>query len=505
MPRRSRVAALGTAVALAVAGIGLADLVGAGSVGAATVTPAAPTGAHVTAVSNTALTVAVRTAAHATGYRVFASTTRTNVYIANIAKARTSAISRTPRMTIGSLTYTTATYYYRVETLNGRRYAFEPGIHAVSLRPYVPSALKAVTSTGSLYLTWSTRAVTGFAVRQATNSAMTAGGRQYSIQGQTGQFTPYPLVKGVTYWFQVRALNQTRLSAWTPAVRAVAPTTQHPLTLMTYNILEGWTAGTTEGGTVLPAWEQRRAGVVALIHKADPDVLAVQEGADWVGPTTDYVRQVDDLVQALGGAYDLAATEPKPPAPGWHRTANYILYKAAAYEAAGAGGHWDIGDGHVASYQLLRRRSTGAGFLAISTHLAVGNGPANDTLRQQETQRMLDAARPVAAAAGVPVVYAGDYNSDINQNHAFDGPGNAMRAARVADASNVAQSQTNAQYNSANQYLRTPPAYRQSVDYIYAGPGVAVQNRSMVMTLVNGRFVGTIPSDHNPVVARLYC
>jgi endonuclease/exonuclease/phosphatase family metal-dependent hydrolase len=102
------------------------------------------------------------------------------------------------------------------------------------------------------------------------------------------------------------------------------------------------------------------------------------------------------------------------------------------------------------------------------------------------------------------VVYAGDFNSDVNKHHAFDGPGLAMRAARVADAEKVAQTLVNWRYNSANLYLRRPPAVDQSIDYVYAGPGVGVASREVVLSLAQGRFVGVIPSDHNPVLARLY-
>jgi hypothetical protein len=62
---------------------------------------------------------------------------------------------------------------------------------------------------------------------------------------------------------------------------------------------------------------------------------------------------------------------------------------------------------------------------------------------------------------------------------------------------------TNQRYNSANLYLRTPPAAGQSIDHIYAPAGVAVRSWQVVLTLVNGRFVGVIPSDHNPVVSDL--
>ena len=35
----------------------------------------------------------------------------------------------------------------------------------------------------------------------------------------------------------------------------------------------------------------------------------------------------------------------------------------------------------------------------------------------------------------------------------------------------------------------------------YAPPGVAVVSWQLILDLTNGQFVGTIPSDHNPLVS----
>jgi endonuclease/exonuclease/phosphatase family metal-dependent hydrolase len=117
---------------------------------------------------------------------------------------------------------------------------------------------------------------------------------------------------------------------------------------------------------------------------------------------------------------------------------------------------------------------------------------------------MLRQARAYAQAHGnLPVVYAGDFNSNTSATHVFDGPGRAMRTARVLDARDAAVHLYNASYNSANQYLRTPPHTGDSVDYVFAAPGVGVLSRAVVLKLSGGRFPGVIPSDHNPVQARL--
>jgi hypothetical protein len=38
---------------------------------------------------------------------------------------------------------------------------------------------------------------------------------------------------------------------------------------------------------------------------------------------------------------------------------------------------------------------------------------------------------------------------------------------------------------------------------VYVSGGIGVSNWTQLLNLSHGRFVGTMPSDHNPVVARL--
>src|SRR3954467_2207344 len=73
----------------------------------------APSGAHVVAASGSSVTVAASAAANATGYRLYVSSRRSDVYVANVRHARTSSVQRTPRMTVGRLRYATAPYYFR--------------------------------------------------------------------------------------------------------------------------------------------------------------------------------------------------------------------------------------------------------------------------------------------------------------------------------------------------------------------------------------------------------
>jgi endonuclease/exonuclease/phosphatase family metal-dependent hydrolase len=473
-----------------------------GAAGAQVARPATPGGMRVVAATASSFTVAVTPTAHAKKYRLYASTVRSDLFARNLLHAQASPLSRSPRMTVSGLTHRSAPYYYRVEAINRHRRKYSATIGEVGLTPARPSSLTATASSARSFLTWRSGAATGYTIEQATNAAMTAGRKTYTIAGPTRSFTPYGLSKGRTYFFRVRSLNESTPSAYTAPVSLRATTSQQPLKVMTYNILEKDFDGRHEGGSVVASWSERKAGVVDFITHAAPDVVAIQEGAAWVnvvkGP-----RQIDSLRSALGGTYALARTEIPPTEHHYHRTGDYILYRKNAYAAVRAGDHWSLGNNHWAAYQLLRNRTSGAKVLVVSAHLIVPRGHANDLKREQETKRLVSQARGFSRTHGnVPVVYAGDYNSDQFHHHP-NGPTVAMNAAGIPNAYDVAQHRTNARYNTSNQYQRRPQHYFAHMDEVFVSNGVAVHAWSQLLHLASGRFVGVIPSDHNPVVVTL--
>jgi endonuclease/exonuclease/phosphatase family metal-dependent hydrolase len=473
-----------------------------GAAGAQVARPATPGGIRVVAATASSFTVEVTPTAHAKKYRLYASTVRSDLFARNLSHARASSVSSSPRMSIRGLTHRAQPYYFRVEAINRHRHHFSATIGEVGLTPPRPANLVATTTSFRSFLTWTSGSATGYTVEQATNAAMTAGRKTYTINGPTTAFTPYGLTRGRTYYFRVRALNESTPSAYTPPVALRPQTAQQPLKVMTYNILEKDFDGRHEGGGVVAPWTERKVGVAGFITHAAPDVVAIQEGAAWVnamkGP-----RQVDSLRSALGGTYALAHTEIPPTEHYYHRTGDYILYRKDSYAAVGAGDHWSLGNNHWAAYQLLRNRTSGAKVLVVSAHLIVPRGHANDLKREQETKRLVSQARGFSRRHGnVPVVYAGDYNSDQFHHHP-NGPTVAMNAAGIPNAYNVAQHRTNAKFNTSNQYQRRPQHYFAHMDEVFVSNGVAVRAWSQLLHLASGRFVGVIPSDHNPVVVTL--
>jgi endonuclease/exonuclease/phosphatase family metal-dependent hydrolase len=472
-----------------------------------------PAHERVVGVTSSSFTVYVPT--YARRFRLFASTNHHSVTVTALtSRAKTagtgskasfrSLLQRGKRVSLRNLPYSTAPYFYRVEAFSGTHHRWGAIHGPVGLLPATPTNITVMSDARGLSLSWSSGPATGYRITQATDAAMSQGVTSYTTSGPDRTFTPYGTNPGSTYYFTIQALNAGTRSRPSAPVTGVATTAGLDLRVMTYNVQEAATAGQIESGQPIPDWSQRRAGVVQLINEAAPDVISVQEAAAWIGDPANKVRQIDDLASALGGTYVLADTEVPPTQPHYFRTGVYILYNPTVYAAVGSGGHFDMGDTRWAAYQELKSLSTGTKFLFVAAHTIVGKGATYDTMRQNETASAMSQANAIAGPLGIPVIYAGDWNSDNDiHGHAFDGPRRVMQAAHYADSYDVAQSRTNAKYDSANNDMRTPPAFYERIDSIYVPQGVAVKDWTNELDLVDGKFVGPIPSDHNPVFADL--
>jgi endonuclease/exonuclease/phosphatase family metal-dependent hydrolase len=469
------------------------------SAGSSPVTP--PSGLRVVSVSSSSFTVASKTSAGANRYRLYASTVRSDLFVKNISAARKSPLSKTPKLRMKGLKYTAAPYYYRLEAINGARRRFSATIGAVGLQPSTPTNLQVTSGASGTWLTWDSGPATGYSIAVSTDPLM-ADAQVNTITGIDKQYTPYGLKSGTTYYFEVSAMNGSTSSQPTAAVSATVETSEQPVSVMTYNILEAFNDGHKEGSGVVAPWSKRVVGAVKLIKQADPDVIAIQEGAAWANESK-RTRQVDSLVAHLHGKYALADTEIPPTQHHYFRTGVYVLYKTSMYKAVGAGNHWGLGNQRWAAYQVLQNVNSGAKFLMVAPHLMVGDGAKFDNERKAETKSLLSQVASFVRSDPVPVVYGGDFNSDVNRRHAFNAPNLVMAAAGIDDAYDVAQKRTNAQYNSANEYFRKPLAFGDHIDYVFAPPGVGVKSWKLMLDLSHGKFVGVIPSDHNPLVADL--
>lgn len=290
-----------------------------------------------------------------------------------------------------------------------------------------------------------------------------------------------------------------------PSVRhAAASGGTESVRVMTYNIKRALLDGSPEGGTRVAPWlSARKQAAAALIASASPDVIGVQEGSTSMGNPQTAPRQVDTLRSALGNTYGLARTENPPRARATQRLGVYIMYKRATFAAVGKGGHWAIGQSRWGVHQILRSRATGGRFLFVTTHLTPTSGHTGDVQRMQETQRLVSDASAMASRRGIPVVYVGDLNSHVGRGHPFNAPSVVMHQHNLVDSFSAAGRRVNGSYDTGNQYMRRPPRFGARIDYIFVPQSIHVRDWRVILRLRHGQFVGTIPSDHNPVVADL--
>ena len=375
-------------------------------------------------------------------------------------------------------------------------------------RPSVPGSLSVKGSGAARWLTWNERTSgTGFVVQQATNSAFTQGAKTYRLRGPGHAITPYGLSAGTTYWFRVRAVKAGLYSGWSSRVSYTASGATSPVRVLSYNSMSASLDGQQHPGGVAAKWKYRRPGQLSLMKGSGADVIGIEEGMACLIKYTDGTncyRQIDSIADGMSPSYSLADTLTTKPS---RYSGNYILYRNTV-QPVGAGGTWYIGDtsshNQTAVYQLFRVPSTGAEFLFVVTHLVTGSNAAGDKSRQIETANMLSNANAFASNHGVTsIVYVGDFNSYVGEWGRNDLTGAKMRAARIPDGTEVAQSRPKANFDSINALYRTARKGHGSIDHIYATGGVGVRTWGELLDVSSGKFVGTIPSDHNPVWAGL--
>lgn len=466
--------------------------------------PAQVAGVHVVSQTTSSFTVALNRATSASRYRVSASRVEADIWMKNINRRsshRVIAAASRPRITVGGLAHTSSAYFYRVATINGPHVRWSSTYHVSHLGSPAPTALTARTGRHGTYLTWHSVAATGFVVTQATNRALTAHRRVYTARENTRSFTPLGLTRGHRYWFRVRALNGNTASGRSGLASVVPSTRWRGLRFSTYNTASTTFDGSAKGATFQVSWSRRRAGVVALLRQARSDVITIQEAGAYVG-RSHRVRQVDSIRSGLGRAYRIANTN-RGHNPGRHQnsplTGNYLIYKRSRVVPIGADGHWMIGYSRSASYHLFRVAHSNARFLFVGTHLTSVRGRVYDGQRRMQVDNMIKLAHAYASRHGVSsVVYGGDTNAWPGRYVSQDTPGVEMRKHSVSDGFPTAQSRFNAQYRSINSFLRRAPKGG-SADRIFVSRGIAVRHWGQLLHLSRGRFVGVIPSDHNPV------
>ena len=470
--------------------------------------PGVPTGVRVASATPKSITFTANVDPHTSKYIVYASLNRADVNYSNLnkpSKTRHEASASHPSVTIGRLGYTTDAYYYRMAAKNSSGFAVSK-IAEAHVAPQQPSNVALDTPDGSstgLALTWGTQTALGFQIEQAQDRSFTKGRKVYTLHGLGTEFTPYGLSKGTGYCLRVRAINGGSKSPYSSVQCGSFNGNELPIRVLTYNVLHKQFDGTKESGNTIAPWSKRLPGIVSLIKGAKPDVMSINEASDYVvqGKT----RSID-TIEAKLPAYSLAKTEPFPN-PQNPRTGNYIMYKTSEFTAIndradGDTRYWTISPTNWAAYQILESKATGARFLMVSVHLSHGPNSV-DQKRASETRTLLAQAHDYDQNhGGIPIVYAGDFNSYTGTDPAnLDTPEQLIRSEHIGDSLISAQKRTNTKYGSVNEYKRVASTSGRIIDHVFGEAGVSFRNWTQLLNLSHGKFVGVIPSDHNPVVA----
>lgn len=239
------------------------------------------------------------------------------------------------------------------------------------------------------------------------------------------------------------------------------------------------------------AWSQRKALVAALIDHEAPDLLGMQEVL---------IHQKRDLEAALPGYTMIGvgrddgreAGEFSPLA--WRRE-RFELVRAGTFwlsstpEVPGRG--WDAAYPRVATWAVLRDRSTGQLLRVLNTHF---DHVGQEARRNSATM----IARWVSEGTDreLPTVVLGDLNADPESEPYRVIAGDSAAALR-----------------DARVITRTPPygppgtftgfditkAAPLPIDHIFVGPGIAVESYAVITQHWGGR----LPSDHYPVLAKM--
>jgi endonuclease/exonuclease/phosphatase family metal-dependent hydrolase len=261
-----------------------------------------------------------------------------------------------------------------------------------------------------------------------------------------------------------------------------------------------------------PSWSGRRDDVRDTILGQDPDVLALEEATPHrIGG----VRQYDDILGLINNNTAYKYVE-----AGTYTNGTKLAYDSDRFTVADSGAKILKKKGDQRRYAVwaILKETGGKKFFVVATHLEPGGASSKlNSVRITQAKQIISLIKD--KNSGYPVVILGDMNSSRSikpyngQYLAFtrggyidplDNP--APNSAAGANA--IAQTMVDVNFNSANKFQRTAPKAPASwrvgtnVDYIYVSSAVSVTRfQTVVHVDSDGKFIGTIPSDHNMLVA----
>lgn len=274
------------------------------------------------------------------------------------------------------------------------------------------------------------------------------------------------------YFVKIRPVNGSALGAFTAPL---AFTTQAPATkfaIGTWNVCSEKCGGYAG---------RARIGAQLFNDKAI-DIFGLQEsGGKRVGATTNAIWSGGSrgFVRATGGA-----------------EARYIFYRPALFSQV-SGGFFPVGDGRHATWAHMRTKTSKRDFFYVDVHLENGHG--SDGRRAAE-MRVLLSRMAQLNDSGLPIIYAGDFNSGVHRSS--DSPGVMLRANGMVDTVNATKTDpVNADINSGHTFSTGVLRSGDYVDHIFVSTDMGVLGWEQLVRISNGRYTTPIVSDHNALKA----
>ncbi|MFT4294800.1 MAG: endonuclease/exonuclease/phosphatase family protein [Micropruina sp.] len=341
------------------------------------------------------------------------------------------------------------------------------------------------------------------------------------------RFISIPLIASLAFGALAApaAISPTPAMAKAKAKPKPKPKPSSPaLRVASYNIL-----CSTCGG---PSWSSRRTAVASTIKNQKPDVVGIQEASQGKLPGKQ-VSQYSELLSTLGSPYRAANSNGyncervTTPSKCVYKDqgasqGTRIIYNSSTVTLLAQGSRKltsasGAGDRYVA-WARFQQRSSGKKFLFVNAHLEHRKSDYYYELRKTQTRQVLDTLKQHRDS--LPVVMVGDWNSDkwakpsnapsdLILGAGFVDPlGHVYRSKAIGKNATV-EKRIRTNYWSVNHLKREAQHYPEgtngvNIDQIYVSPMRVSEFEVVVKLDKKGRFVGTIPSDHNMLRATVH-
>lgn len=309
------------------------------------------------------------------------------------------------------------------------------------------------------------------------------------------------LAPSTLYAVRVRVVDAQGdpLSAWSKTERSKTAAYE-PMGVGTYNVLK-WRKGN---------WSARRGAVVELIKNSHLDVVGLQEAVPSYVPGGP--PQFQDIANHLGKDWAVTRSN-KRGATGETRTVydtTKLKQVAEGYHAM-AGSARFRGTTRYLAWSVFEQRSTGKQFIFANTHFTPGRSGSVRAQRASEARQAVAALKAINRD-GLPVIFVGDFNGAGYRNKSnaiyatITGAGYIDPLVRAKRRLGAAEKVVDGNLTTSNGLNRTAPRRSNPpfLDHIFVSPMRVSQWQVAAKLDSAGRFIGTIPSDHNLVRATVY-